>query len=188
MRISARLERSGDDTPACRTRTFQSWLGRALIAVVVVAAVTAAVVALVATWSEVRGELGAADPGWLALASACAVGNVLAAAGTWRAALAALGSPVPVRPAAAIFCIGQLGKYLPGSVWPIVVQAQLTSRRGVPPSHVVLAGALALTEAAVMSLALGLMAVPALIDAADADTADRRMRRRCPAVRRCCSR
>ena len=134
-----------------------------LVAVVV----TAAVAALVASWPDVRGELAAADPGWLALASLCAVGNILAAAGAWRASLATLGSPVSARPAVAIFCIGQLGKYLPGSVWPVVVQAQLTSRRGVPAEHVVLAGALALTEAVVASLALGLIAVPSLIEAAD---------------------
>jgi uncharacterized membrane protein YbhN (UPF0104 family) len=137
---------------------MQSWVSRGLVAVVA----TAAVAALVAGWPGVRGELAAAPPGWLALAALCAVLNTLAAAAAWRAALAALGSPVPVRPAVAIFCVGQLGKYLPGSVWPILVQAQLTRRRGVPPERVVLAGLLALAEAALVSLALGLVAVPVL--------------------------
>jgi uncharacterized membrane protein YbhN (UPF0104 family) len=50
----------------------------------------------------------------------------------WRAILAALGHRLPVRPALAIFFFGQLGKYIPGSVWSFGAQASGARRHGVP--------------------------------------------------------
>jgi len=50
----------------------------------------------------------------------------------WRAILAALGHRLAVRPAFAIFFFGQLGKYIPGSVWSFGVQASGARRHGVP--------------------------------------------------------
>jgi hypothetical protein len=51
---------------------------------------------------------------------------------SWRAMLQGLGTEVPVRAAARIFFVGQLGKYVPGSVWPAVAQVELAARHGVP--------------------------------------------------------
>lgn len=60
----------------------------------------------------------------------------------WRRLLARLGSPLPERPASAIFLIGQLGKYIPGSVWSFAAQAQLGSRHRVPARRSVAASVL----------------------------------------------
>lgn len=140
------------------TPVARAWLTRALVAAVVVAAL----LALVASWEGVGGVLAQARPGWLAVALLLGVGNVLGTGVAWRAALGALGSSVPLRPALVIFSVGQLGKYLPGSIWPVLVQAELTGRRGVPRSRVVVAGLLALAQAALVALLVGLAAVPAL--------------------------
>lgn len=51
---------------------------------------------------------------------------------SWRAVLAGLGSRLPVPAAARVYFLGQLGKYVPGSVWPIVAQAELSREYGVP--------------------------------------------------------
>ena len=37
---------------------------------------------------------------------------------SWRAVLADLGGGLPQAPAMRVFYLGQLGKYLPGTVWP----------------------------------------------------------------------
>ncbi len=64
---------------------------------------------------------------------------VLAALGAgmlmWRALLADLGSPLAPADAAKIFFIGQLGKYIPGSVWPMLAQMEMGRDHGIPRSR-----------------------------------------------------
>jgi glycosyltransferase 2 family protein len=50
----------------------------------------------------------------------------------WRALLADLGSALPVAVAARIFFVGQLGKYIPGSLWPVLAQMEMGKEAGVP--------------------------------------------------------
>ncbi|MFJ2032350.1 lysylphosphatidylglycerol synthase domain-containing protein [Streptosporangium sp. NPDC087985] len=54
---------------------------------------------------------------------------------TWRALLADLGSPLPFRTAAKVFFVGQLGKYIPGSLWPVLAQMEMGRELGVPRSR-----------------------------------------------------
>lgn len=86
-------------------------------------------------WDDVRA--GFAQLSWQALVlSPAAV--VLALCGgmmTWRALLADLGSPLPFRPAAKVFFVGQLGKYIPGSLWPVLAQMEMGRELGVPRSR-----------------------------------------------------
>jgi glycosyltransferase 2 family protein len=53
----------------------------------------------------------------------------------WRELLANLGSRLSVPEAWRIMFIGQLGKYLPGSIWPVLAQAELGADRGIPRSR-----------------------------------------------------
>ena len=47
------------------------------------------------------------------------VANGLGATGlAWRAILAGLGSPLPVSAVPPVFFVAQVGKYLPGAIWP----------------------------------------------------------------------
>jgi uncharacterized membrane protein YbhN (UPF0104 family) len=50
----------------------------------------------------------------------------------WRVQLAALGSPLRARPALRVFFVGQVGKYLPGSVWPVLAQMEMGRELAVP--------------------------------------------------------
>ncbi|HEY9522679.1 MAG TPA: lysylphosphatidylglycerol synthase domain-containing protein, partial [Thermopolyspora sp.] len=43
-----------------------------------------------------------------------------------------LGSPLPLPGAAKVFFVGQLGKYVPGSVWPVLAQMEMGRDLGVP--------------------------------------------------------
>lgn len=60
----------------------------------------------------------------------------------WRRILRASGHPVPRREGAAVFFVGQLGKYIPGSVWSLGAQADMARALGVPPRTTVSAGLL----------------------------------------------
>ncbi len=84
-------------------------------------------------WDEVGRALSAVDPLLLCLATIATATGLLLTSALWRRLLAALGSPVPHRDAAAVFLVGQLGKYIPGSLWSFAAQAQLGRRYDVPP-------------------------------------------------------
>jgi hypothetical protein len=60
----------------------------------------------------------------------------------WRMLLAGLGHPLEPAAASGIFFVAQLGKYLPGSVWPYVAQARIGRAYDVPASRSAAAGAL----------------------------------------------
>jgi glycosyltransferase 2 family protein len=53
----------------------------------------------------------------------------------WRELLADLGSKLSIPEAWRIMFIGQLAKYLPGSIWPVLAQAELGADRGIPRSR-----------------------------------------------------
>ncbi|MGI5212007.1 lysylphosphatidylglycerol synthase domain-containing protein [Plantactinospora sp. CA-290183] len=87
---------------------------------------------LAGRWSEVREVADDLSGPVVALAGVAAA--VAGGCGflAWRAVLADLGAVPPVTGALRIFYVGQLAKYLPGKVWPIVVQARLGRAYRVP--------------------------------------------------------
>lgn len=50
----------------------------------------------------------------------------------WRSLLAGFGAPLPVPATTRIMFLGQLGKYVPGSVWALLGQVELARPYGVP--------------------------------------------------------
>jgi glycosyltransferase 2 family protein len=77
----------------------------------------------------------------------------------WQALLAGLGSPLRTTTAGRIFFIGQLGKYIPGSVWPILTQMELGARANVPRTRSASASVLTM----ILSLATGLIVAAATL-------------------------
>jgi len=96
-----------------------------------VVAVGLAVWAVAGRWHQVVDALGRMQGRWLVLAVLATVGNLLLTGLAWRAILADLGSRLPVAAATRVFFVGQIGKYVPGSLWPVVVQAELGRDHGV---------------------------------------------------------
>jgi uncharacterized membrane protein YbhN (UPF0104 family) len=111
-------------------------------------------------WTHVRAAL--ASLGFLPVAGALvAVLAALAAAmQVWRVLLAALGSPLPARPAARIMFIGQLGKYLPGSIWPVLAQMELGNEYRVPRHRSASASVLTMLLVLLTGLLTALVALP----------------------------
>jgi hypothetical protein len=50
----------------------------------------------------------------------------------WRAVLADYGGRLPLAGGLRVFFLSQLGKYLPGSIWPAVAQMELGREYKVP--------------------------------------------------------
>ena len=116
------------------------WLGRLVRVGVLVAAVLLLLLALRGQGPQALDaarEVGA----WAAAGSLTAVlVGLLASLLVWRALLADLGTRLSLRPALQVFFLGQLGKYLPGSVFAIAAQMELGRAHGAPRSRVGTAG------------------------------------------------
>jgi uncharacterized membrane protein YbhN (UPF0104 family) len=133
---------------------------RAARAAFVVVTVGLAVWAILASRAEVADALRRLSPDSVWLAAVLTLGNVLLAGMVWRTVLADLGSRLPLRVAARVFYVGQLGKYLPGSVWPVVAQAELGRDYRVPRSRTATATAATLLLSVASALALVVAMLP----------------------------
>ena len=144
-------------------------LGRRVLSGLLLLAVVAAfVLVLAGRWDEVGQQLRDQDVGVLLGAFALCLVAVIMSFLLWRAVLSELGSPVPVVAGSRIFFIAQLGKYLPGSVWPVVVQMRLGHAAGIPRRRTGLAFLLTLGLSVIWGLIVGLLAFPALLSESSA--------------------
>lgn len=116
---------------------------RALSFVLLVAAFAFAVVALRDNWSDVRADLLRMSPIDVLAAALSYAAALLLLWLSWAAVLRGIGSHrIGRHDSLTIFLASQLGKYVPGSVWPVVIQSQLGRRNDVPSSTMVNAYAL----------------------------------------------
>ena len=104
----------------------------------------AAGVALWRNWAQVSGELGQMGWGTVVLAFVLVVAAPVLTLMGWRVLLADLGTHLPAAPASSVFLVGQLGKYLPGSVWSVVAQAEMGARLHVPRRRMAVVGILSI--------------------------------------------
>lgn len=81
--------------------------------------------------AEVLTAIGDVSPASIAAAAVAVTAGVGVSAQVWRGILGGMGAPLPWRAGARVFFVGQLGKYLPGSVWPVVAQMELGRDYGV---------------------------------------------------------
>jgi uncharacterized membrane protein YbhN (UPF0104 family) len=77
---------------------------------------------------EIGDALAAADPVWLAAAVTSGLAAMTLLGLNWLAIVRAGGALAPRRRGLAWFFVGQLGKYVPGGIWPVVGQAELAHR------------------------------------------------------------
>jgi glycosyltransferase 2 family protein len=114
-------------------------------------------------WDEVRAALDTI--GWPA-ALGCLVlttFGVIATGECWRQWLVSLGGDVAPLTAHRLFYVTQAGKYVPGSLWPVLAQAMLARRYGVGRSAIVAASTLFLLLHTVTGVLVGVVGVGATI-------------------------
>lgn len=105
--------------------------GTAVKAAFAVLAVGGLVAATVSQWSRVTETVTQVNAFEVAVATLAMVAGAYLSMLSWRAILGDLGAPLPQRDAAALFFVGQLGKYLPGSLWPVVAQMELGKKHRI---------------------------------------------------------
>ena len=137
------------------------------LALLLLAGLSLAVVSLADQWGEVREGARELSLPLVAAAGLAVILSLTLSLLSWRSMLVGLGSPVPVAGAARIFFVGQLGKYIPGSVWPVLAQMELGANYGLPRAAVAMTALLTMAAAVPVTLLLGLLTIPALL-AADA--------------------
>ena len=123
----------------------------------------AIVLALRGNWPEVSTHLGRLGGGAIAGAFALAlIAPVLTLLG-WRVLILDLGARLTMAQSASVFFVGQLGKYIPGSVWSVAIQADLGGRLGLARRTLGVAGLLNIGLAALTGTLVGIPAVPLLL-------------------------
>jgi glycosyltransferase 2 family protein len=111
-------------------------------------------------WASVASALGRLGFPVVAGALLSVLAALLATLQQWRLLLAGLGSPLPQRAAARIFFIGQLGKYLPGAIWPVLAQMELGTAHKVPRHRSASASVLTMLLSLFAALLLALVTLP----------------------------
>jgi uncharacterized membrane protein YbhN (UPF0104 family) len=111
-----------------------------------------------------RGDLATAisriSAGAVLLSAGFAVVATVCTMLSWRSLLGDLGSPLPIRTAARIFLLSQVGKYLPGSVWPVLAQMELGRDHHVPARRSGTVAVLSLIVSVISGLLVAALALP----------------------------
>lgn len=122
------------------------------------------VVRLVARdWDEVRASLTHADAAWMVLAVVLAVLGMTGIALPWRRALQMLGSDLTRASVVSRYYVGEIGKYVPGGIWPVVGRGELAVRGGVPRAAAYGSVALSLAALYLSAMFLVLASVPWMV-------------------------
>jgi hypothetical protein len=111
-------------------------------------------------WPTIQDSLARLDAATITVVLALGLAVLACSFASWRAVLSGLGSVVPVLPAARIFFVGQLGKYLPGSLWPLIAQMEFGRAIGLPRTRVVVASLVAIATSVLVGAAVGLCCLP----------------------------
>jgi hypothetical protein len=112
-----------EGTTADRVRLWLRWAFVAIAAGLLAWALAQYRGAIADSWSSI-GALSLTASG---LAALVALG---ANAMSWRAVMRAMGLRSTPREAARVFFVSQVGKYVPGAVWPVIAQAEFARDHG----------------------------------------------------------
>jgi uncharacterized membrane protein YbhN (UPF0104 family) len=83
---------------------------------------------------EIADAFASVDPAWLLAAVVAGLAAMTVLGLNWLVILRHAGARAPRRRGLNWFFVGQLGKYVPGGIWPIVGQAELAHRAATPRS------------------------------------------------------
>lgn len=130
--------------------------------VLIVLVVAAAVWQLWTNWDSVAHTVATLQWHRTVLSLVAVVVGILCSTLSWQVLLDDLGKPIGVGRGAQIFLVGQLGKYLPGSIWAYVLQIELGRKAGVARARTFAATLFSVVIAVVAALVSGSLAIPEL--------------------------
>jgi uncharacterized membrane protein YbhN (UPF0104 family) len=84
-------------------------------------------------WAELRQYPWQLNPVWLVVSGFCLVAAWLLEIHIWRRLLAVMGAVLPTRPAARIWFLSAIVRYVPGSIWQPLSMTLQCQRYGIAP-------------------------------------------------------
>lgn len=111
-------------------------------------------------WSEVRDEVADASLGWIAAGLVLAASGMTWIAVGWRWTLALSGPPTDLRRTVAWYFGGEIGKYVPGGIWPVLGRGELARRGGIPRTRAYPSVGLSLVALYLAALMVAVVLVP----------------------------
>ena len=123
--------------------------------------------ALLRDREAIGDALADASLGWVALGLALAGLGMTAIALPWSRALALLGAHLPTAQLVARYYVGEIGKYLPGGVWPVLGRGELARRHGVGRAAAYGSVALSLVALYLAALLVVVAGLPVLLAGGD---------------------
>jgi glycosyltransferase 2 family protein len=132
-----------------------------------VAVLAAVGYALVINWDKATGAWAKLTWPTVVLSGVAVLAGLVASSIGWRDAARDIGCPVALPAALRIFMIGQLAKYIPGTVWVYLLQTELGRRAGVPRARAFLASITAMAMGITAALVVGAAGLYSVITSPD---------------------
>jgi len=149
-----------DKAPGASARALLVKLVRTGLVVMVFAVATWQ---LVTHWQEVAATITGLQWHRTLLAQIAIFFGFACSTMSWQVLLDDLGTPIGVGKGAQIFLVGQLGKYLPGSIWAYILQIELGAKAGLARARVFAATVFSVVVGVVAALFAGALAIPRLV-------------------------
>ncbi|MEO0907869.1 MAG: lysylphosphatidylglycerol synthase domain-containing protein [Pseudomonadota bacterium] len=115
-------------------------------------------------WNAILTGLATANLALIALALLAAISNVILTGLYWRTLLMYAPIQPSIRSSARIFFIGQIGKYLPGTVWSFLASSELAKQAGFPRATTISSFVLALIIGLVTGAAIAALTLTQIFD------------------------
>lgn len=144
--------------PVPLSRTSLARIGSFLGIAIGVAGIAFVVRTLVSKWAEVTDAFAQVDAINLVLSLMLGLAAMTIIGSMWVTMLASRSHRVRHRSALSWYFTGQLGKYVPGGIWPIVGRAELAVRNDIPRVDAYASTGLSLVStylAAILAVAIG---------------------------------
>jgi uncharacterized membrane protein YbhN (UPF0104 family) len=164
VRVPARTSSDAAPNQGGETEAGSERLVGRLRLVVGVVILAVAAIAVIRSWDDVRGTLSLMSPLDIVGSELLVLVGLSLSVLTWRRALSEVGSVLEASTAARVYLLGQLGKYLPGSVWALFAQAELGHAVGVPRARGLTASVIAVAVNACTGVAMGVLLLPHVSD------------------------
>jgi hypothetical protein len=115
--------------------------------------------ATAARWAEVSTALTSLS--WITVAGATAAACAALAVNalSWRAVMRAVGLEASTAAAMRVFFLSQIGKYVPGSVWPVLAQSEFARDHGVSRTRAMTGSIVAMVVGVVTAAGVGVVGI-----------------------------
>lgn len=143
----------GDQNPPAGRRARLIQVTKVVFGLAVVAFAAAFIIR---NWHEISDALGRASWGWVLLALVIGAIAQFAGALSLRYVVAGFVTPPPITETNRLFFVSQLGKYIPGSVWPVVALVEMCRRWDIPRRTAAAAGVISMVFSIVTGAVIGI--------------------------------